>query len=75
MWWNIWQVFLLAQTEQEKMITRYGWIFLGLFVGVLLLDAFAKGKLISNKGPLKKILLIVFIIIGLVVLLMNKIYK
>jgi len=66
MWIEIFQILMLAQTEQEKNITRFGLIFLGLFVGVLLLDAFSKGKLISTKGHLKKILIVVFVLIFLV---------
>lgn len=75
MWCEILQMFLLAQTEQEKMITRYGLIFLALFVGVLVLDSFSKGKRINTKGPLKKILLVIFILLVLLIILLNNVYK
>jgi hypothetical protein len=72
---KVYQILMLAQTAQEKKITRFGLIFLGLFVGVLLLDAFSKGKLISTKGKLKKILLVVFVLIFAVLFIMKTFYK
>ena len=71
MWLEVFQILMLAQTEQEKNITRMGLIFLGLFVGVLLLDSFSKGKLISTKGKLKKILIGVFVLIFLALFLLK----
>ena len=72
---KVYQMLMLAQTAQEKKITRFGLIFLGLFVGVLLLDSFSKGKLISTKGKLKKILLVVFVLIFLLLFLIKTFYK
>ena len=72
---EMFQIFLLAQTAQEKSITRYGLIFFGFFIGVLVLDSFSKGKLISTKGHLKKILIGVFIIVFLVLFFVSKFYK
>ena len=75
MWIEIFQRFMLEQTQQEKTITYFGLLFLFAFVGVLVLDTFSKGKYISTKGPLKKIILAVFIVLLLVLFFVGKIYK
>lgn len=75
MWLEIFQRFLLEQTEQEKTMTYFGLLFLFAFVGVLVLDTFSKGKFISTKGPLKKIILAVFVILFLILFFVGKIYK
>ncbi len=75
MWSEILKMLMLAQTEQEKQITYYGLIFLGLFLFILVLDSFAKGKIIKSKGPLKKILIFITIIIAIIVIALQFIYK
>ena len=75
MWLEIFQRFILEQTQQEKTITYFGLLFLFAFVGVLVLDTLSKGKYVSTKGPLKKIILAVFIILLLILFFVGKIYK
>lgn len=75
MWNNILKVFLLAQTAQEKEMTYYGLLFLGVFFFVLLLDTFGKGKFIHTKGPLKKLLWVFLIVIIIVLFALQFIYK
>lgn len=75
MWNDILKMLILAQTEKEKQMTYFGVIFLGFFLFVLLLDAFGKGKFIKSKGPLKKILLFVVIIVAIIAISLGFIYK
>ena len=75
MWNDVLKMLILAQTAQEKKMTYFGLIFLGVFIFVLVLDSLGKGKLIKSKGPLKKILLFILIVIAIVVLSLHFIYK
>ena len=75
MWNNFLKMFLLAQTAQEKEMTYYGLIFLGVFFFVLLLDTFGKGKFIHTKGPLKKLLWVFLIVIVIMIFVLQIIYK
>ena len=72
---DILKMLMLAQTEQEKRITFWGLVFLGFFLFVLVLDSMAKGKIIHKKGPLKKILLFMTIVIAIIVIALQFIYK
>ena len=75
MWNDILKMLMLAQTEQEKRMTYFGLMFVGFFFFILILDALAKGKLIKKKGPLKKILIFVLIIIVIAIISLRFIYK
>lgn len=75
MWNEILKMLMLAQTEQEKRMTYFGLIFLGFFFFVLILDSLAKGKLIRKKGPLRKIIIFVAVIIAAAVISLHFIYK
>ena len=75
MWNDILKMLLLAQTEQEKRMTYFGLIFVGFFFFLLVLDSLAKGKLIRKKGPLKKIIIFLTIIIAIAVISLQFIYK
>lgn len=75
MWIDILQMLMLAQTEQEKRMTILGLILFGFFLFVLVLDSFSKGKLIPSKGPLKKIVIFIFVIVVIVAILLRFVYK
>ena len=75
MWNDILKMLMLAQTEQEKRMTYFGLIFVGFFFFLLVLDSLAKGKLIRKKGPLKKIIIFLTIIIAIAVISLQFIYK
>ena len=75
MWNNLFQVLMLAQTEQEKRMTYFGVIFFGFFLFVLVLDTMAKGKLFPKKGPMKTILIFMFVVVAIVAVLLHFIYK
>ena len=76
MWWNdLFQVLMLAQTEQEKSMTRYGVMFFGFFLFVLVLDTMAKGKLFPKKGPMKTILIFMCVVVAIVAILLHFVYK
>ena len=74
--WNIlYQALILAQTEQEKRMTYFGVLFFGFFLFVLFLDTMAKGKFIPKKGPMKKILVFILVIVAIVAILLHFFYK
>lgn len=75
MWNQIYQIFMLAQTEQEKKMTYFGLIIFGFFLFVLVLDSLAKGKIIPKKGPMKKIVIFICVTVALVLILLHFIYK
>lgn len=75
MWNNLFQAILLAQTEQEKSITKFGVMFLGLFLFVLVLDTMAKGKLFPKKGPMKTILVFMCVVVAIIAILLHFVYK
>ena len=69
------QVLILAQTEKEKQMTYFGLLFLGFFLFVLILDSLAKGKWVKKKGPIRKILIFLVVIILIVIFALQFIYK
>lgn len=75
--WNdlLYQVLMLAQTEKEKKMTYFGVMFLGFFLFVLVLDTLGKGKLFPKKGPMKTILIFMFVIVAIVAVLLHFVYK
>ena len=75
MWYDVLKMLILAQTEQEKRMTYYGLIFLGFGIFVLLLDTLGKGKFIKKKGPLKKVLFFILIVVAIAVFSLRFIYK
>jgi len=75
MWFDILKTLLLAQTEQEKKITYVGVALLFLFLFVMVLDTFSKGRVFPTKGPIKKLLIIACVIVGIVVILLTYVYK
>lgn len=75
MMWNLVQMFILAQTEQEKNMTYVGLACLAMFLFVLVLDSIAKGKLIPTKGPMKQIIMFMFVVVILAIILLHFIYK
>lgn len=75
MWNELFQVLMLAQTEQEKKMTYFGVMFLGFFLFVLVLDTLGKGKLFPKKGPMKTILIFMCVVTLLVAVLLHFIYK
>ena len=68
-------LFLLAQTEKEKRLTYFGVILLFVIFFAFVIDSFSKGKTIPTKGPLKKLIIIVCLIIGIILVLLNFVYK
>ena len=75
MWDVLLQMLMLAQTEQEKRMTYFGVIFFGFFLFVLVLDTMAKGKLFPKKGPMKKILVFMCVVVAIVAILLHFVYK
>ena len=76
MWWNdLFQVLMLAQTEQEKRMTKFGVMFFAFFLFVLVLDTMAKGKLFPKKGPMKTILIFMCVVASIVAILLHFVYK
>lgn len=75
MWNELFQVLMLAQTEQEKKMTYFGVMFLGFFLFVLVLDTLGKGKLFPKKGPMKTILMFMCAVTLLVAVLLHFYYK
>ena len=75
MWNELFQVLMLAQTEQEKRMTYFGVLFFGFFLFVLVLDTMAKGKIFPKKGPMKTILIFMCVIVGIVAILLHFVYK
>lgn len=75
MWNSLFQVLMLAQTEQEKRMTYFGVLFLGLLLFVWVLDTLGKGKLFPKKGPMKTILIFMFVVVVIVAILLHFVYK
>ena len=75
MWNSLFQALMLAQTAQEKKMTYFGVLFFGFFLFVLFLDTMAKGKFIPKKGPMKKILVFILVIVAIVAILLHFFYK
>lgn len=75
MWINLVQMLILAQTEQEKNITYVGLALLAMFLLVLFLDSMAKGKFIPTKGPMKQIIIFMFVVVLIAIFLLHFIYK
>ena len=63
-------VFMLAQNSDEKMWTLLGVTFLGAFIFFLIIDSTIKGKFVPKKGPLRKFLTFLFLVIVVAVILL-----
>lgn len=75
MWIDLLKTLILAQTEQEKQMTYLGLAIFGFFLFVLILDSMAKGKIIPKKGPMKSIVIFIFVVVVIAVILMTFVYK
>lgn len=75
MWNYLVQLFILAQTEQEKRMTYVGLACLAMFLLILFLDSVAKGKFIPTKGPMKQIIIFMFVVVLIALILLHFIYK
>ena len=75
MWNSLFQVLMLAQTEKEKKMTYFGVLFLGLLLFLWVLDTLGKGKLFPKKGPMKTILIFMFVVVVIVAIFLHFVYK
>lgn len=63
-------IFMLAQNEDEKMWTLFGFTFLGAFLFFLIIDSTIKGKFVPKKGPLRKFMTFFFLVVIVIVILL-----
>ena len=66
---------LLAQNETEKSLTVLGVTLFGGFIFFLILDSIIKNKWVPKKGPVKKFLIFIFILVVIAVALLIIFYK
>lgn len=66
---------LLAQNETEKGLTVLGVTLFGGFIFFLILDSIIKNKWVPKKGPVKKFLIFIFILVVIAVALLIIFYK
>lgn len=58
---------MLAQNETEKSKTLIGFTFLGVFIGIMVLDSIIKNKYVPKKGPMRAFLICMFLAIVIIV--------
>lgn len=66
---------MLAQNETEKSLTVLGLTLFAGFIFFLILDSIIKNKWVPKKGPVKKFLIFIFILVVIAVGLLIIFYK
>lgn len=72
---EILRALMLAQTEQEKKMTVFGLMIFGFFLFVLFLDSINKGKMVPKKGPIKVTVIFMLVVVAIVLILIQFVYK